>query len=90
MNKIEIVIGFLIGLVTSLLGSYLFIVFFTDFDFLTGVQTMKSQGSLGKLITLGSILDLLVFAVFLKLNKELMARGIVLSVILIAILTVII
>jgi hypothetical protein len=90
MNKIEIVIGFLIGLVTSLLGSYLFIVFFTDFDLVTGVQTMKSQGSLGKLITLGSILDLLVFAVFLKLNKELMARGIVLSVILIAILTVII
>jgi hypothetical protein len=31
---------------------------------------MKSQGLLGKLITLGSILDLLVFAILLKLNKD--------------------
>jgi hypothetical protein len=90
MNKIDILIGFLIGLSASLLGSYLFIVLFTDFDFITGVQTMKFKGSLGKLITLGSILDLVIFAVLLKLNKELMARGIILAVILIAILTLII
>jgi hypothetical protein len=90
MNKIDILIGLVIGLVMSLVGSYLFIVLFTDFDFMIGVQTMKSQGSLGKLITLGSILDLFIFAILLKLNKELMARGIILAVLLIAILTVII
>jgi hypothetical protein len=33
---------------------------------------MKSQGLLGKLITLGSILDLLVFAILL--NKDGIAR----------------
>jgi hypothetical protein len=41
---------------------------------------MKSQGS-GKLITLSSILDLLVFAILLKLNKDGIARGVVLAVI---------
>lgn len=90
MNKIDILIGFLIGLLASLLGSFLFITLFTDFDFTTGVQTMKFQGSLGKLITLGSILDLIIFAVLLKLNKEMMARGIILAIILIAILTLIV
>ena len=89
MSKIDIVIGFFIGLFASILGSFLFIKMFTDFDFIAGVQTMKSQGSLGKLITLGSILDLIIFAVLLKFNKEMMARGIILAVILIAILTLV-
>jgi hypothetical protein len=87
MNKRDILIGLIIGLFASLLGSYLFVRLFTDLDFITGVQTMKFQGSLGKLITLGSILDLILFAILLKLNKEMMARGIILAVILIAILT---
>ncbi|HEY4618478.1 MAG TPA: hypothetical protein VIH09_09835 [Flavobacterium sp.] len=89
MNKTDLLFGFLIGIFASLLGSFLFIKIFTDFDFITGVQMMKSQGSLGKLITLGSILDLIIFAVLLKLNKEMMARGILLAVILIAILTLV-
>lgn len=48
---------------------------------------MKSQEVLGKLITLGSILDLIVFPVLLKLNKDHIARGIVLAVIILTLLT---
>ena len=87
MTKIDLLIGFTIGILSSILGSYLFITFFTSFDFMTGIYTMKSEDKLGKLITLGSILDLLVFAFLLKLNKEMMARGVVLAVICIAIIT---
>ena len=87
MNKTQLLIGFGIGIVASFLGSYLFITFFTDFDFMTGIQTMKSDGKLGKLITLGSILDLIIFSVLLKMNKDAMARGVVLAVISIAIFT---
>jgi len=87
MNKIELLIGFIIGILASILGSYIFISFFTDFEFMAGIHTMKSQGQLGKIITLGSILDLVVFAILLKLDKEIMARGVVLSVIIIAALT---
>ena len=89
MAKKDLLIGFIIGIITSILGSYLFITFFTDFDFMSGIHSMKSEGKLGKLITLGSILDLLVFAILLKLNKEMMARGVVLAVICIAIITLI-
>ncbi|MNF29952.1 hypothetical protein D3C85_148480 [compost metagenome] len=87
MNKIDLLWGFIIGILTSLLGSFIFITFFTDFDFVTGIQIIKSQGNLAKIITLGSILDLIVFAVLLKLNKELMARGVVLAVITLAVIT---
>ena len=87
MNKIELLIGFVIGILASIIGSYIFITFFTDFDFMTGIQAMKSEGKIGKLITLGSILDLVAFGILLKMNKDIMARGVVLAVIIIAIIT---
>lgn len=87
MNKVDLLIGFLIGILASLIGSFLFITFFTDFDFIAGIQAMKSEGKIGKLITLGSILDLVAFGILLKMNKDIMARGIVLAVIVIAIIT---
>ena len=81
MNKTDLLIGFIIGIIASILGSYLFITFFTDFDFINGIKIMRFEGKLGKIITLGSILDLVAFGILLKLNKELMARGVVLAVI---------
>ncbi|UFH46879.1 hypothetical protein LNP27_02255 [Flavobacterium galactosidilyticum] len=87
MNKKDLLLGFLIGFVSTLLGSYLFITFFTDFTFIAGIQILKSQGNLGKLITLGCILTLIAFGILLKMNKEIMARGVVLAVIVLAILT---
>ena len=87
MSKMDLLIGFVIGILASILGCFLFIKFFNEFDFMAGIESMKSEGKLGKLITLGSILDLVVFGVLLKLNKEMMARGVVLAVITIAILT---
>jgi hypothetical protein len=87
MNKIDLLVGFVIGIVASLLGCFLFITFFTDFDFVKGIESMQSEGKLGKLITLGSILDLVAFGILLKMNKDLMARGVVLAVIIIAIIT---
>ena len=87
MNKKDLLLGFLIGFATTLLGSYLYITFFTDFKFTAGIQILKSQGNLGKIITLGCILTLIAFGILLKMNKEMMARGVVLAVIVLAILT---
>ena len=68
MNKKDMVIGFIIGILACVLGIFLFITFFTDLDFMTGIQSMKSEGKLGKLITLGSILDLVAFGILLKMS----------------------
>ena len=87
MNKTDLLIGFVIGLLASLLGSFIFITFFTNYSFLGGLQVMQFEGKLGKIITLGSILDLVAFAILLKLNKELMARGVILAVICLALIS---
>lgn len=87
MNKKDLFLGFILGFITTLLGSYIFITFFTDFTFTAGIQIMQSQGKLGKIITLGTILTLITFGVLLKVNKETMARGVVLAVLTMAVLT---
>lgn len=90
MDKKDFIIGFLVGIFTSLLGSYLFIKFFTNFDISTGIQTIKEMGYLGKIITIGTTLDLAVFLILLNRNKEMMARGVILAVIVLAVSTIII
>lgn len=75
------------AIVAAILGSFIFIEAFTNYSFLEGFEIMKSQGELGKIITLGSILNIIVFFTLLKLDKELMARGVVLGTILLTIVT---
>lgn len=88
MNKIDLLIGFIIGIIASFLGMFLYITLITHNDFITGIQLMKNEGNLGKIVTLGSILDLIAFGILLKINKELMARGVVLAVIVLTIITI--
>lgn len=83
----HLILGLLIGIASAFVGSYLFIYFFTDYEFWTGIQALKSQKSLGKLIALGAVPNLIVFFIFLKFNKELMARGVVLATLLITLIT---
>ncbi|CAN1569926.1 hypothetical protein MCETHM1_03131 [Flavobacteriaceae bacterium] len=87
MHKIDLLIGFIIGILASLLGMFLYISLIVHSDFITVIQTMKNEGHLGKIVTLGSILDLVAFGILLKINKELMARGVVLAVILLTFIT---
>lgn len=92
-NRKDLLIGFIIGLMASVLGSFLFLTLLTDFDVSNGMQSIriiKNYGYLSKIITLGSILSLVAFGVFLKQNKEFRARGVVLAVIILALLTLLI
>ena len=87
MNKKDLLIGFIIGIVSSFLGMFLYITLVVHLDFIAGIQSMKSEGQLGKIVTLGSIMDLIAFGILLKLDKEMMARGVVLAVIMLTIVT---
>lgn len=87
MNKTQFLAGTIVGFAGTFIGCYFYLSLFTGYDFKEGIAILKSQGSLGKLITLGSIINLVIFGVLLKLDKEMMARGVVLSVIAMAILT---
>jgi hypothetical protein len=64
MNKTALLSGFMIGILASILGSYIYLKLFLNLDFIVGIQTVKTQGQLGKIITLGSILGLVAFAIW--------------------------
>ena len=64
MNKTVLLSGFMIGILASILGSYIYLKLFLNLDFIVGIQTVKTQGQLCKIITLGSILDLVAFAIW--------------------------
>lgn len=87
MKKIDLFIGMLIGFISAFIGVYLFLKFKTEYSFIEGIQGMKLQGFLGKLIAMGAVLNLGVFFLLLKLNKELMARGVILATILLTVIT---
>lgn len=89
MKIVDLLIGFLIGIAAASLGIYLFIELFTDYSVTEGLGFLKEQGMIGKVITLGSILNLIAFFILLQLKKEMMARGVILATFALAILTVI-
>ncbi len=87
MKKIELLYGLIIGLLSDFIGGYLFITLFTQHNFTNGIQLLKNGGHMGKLVALGAILNLIIFFILLKMNKELMARGIILSMFVLTIIT---
>ena len=87
MKKSDLLVGMLLGIIAAIFGSFIFITLFTDYSFMAGVTVMKNAGHLGKVITLGAILNLIIFFVLLHYKKELMARGVVLATILLTIIT---
>lgn len=87
MKKSDLFLGILLGFATTFIGVFFFISLFTEYDFIEGITIMKSNNLMGKIMTLGAILNIIVFFILLKKNKELMARGIVLSTIILAVLT---
>lgn len=90
MRKIDLIYGALISILLSAVGSFIFIELFTGFDFISGVQFYMAHGMLGKIITLGAILNLVLFSLLLKWNKEFMARGVILGTIILTIITLLV
>ena len=87
MKAIDVMWGVLISIIVSVIGCFIFIEFVAKLDFTYGIAFYKSQGLLGKIITLGAILNLILFFILLKLNKDLMARGVVLGMIILTVIT---
>lgn len=87
MNKKLIILGIGIGLICSVAGASLYLFLFTEFNLFSDFEIITSEKILGKIIALGSVLNLIVFLALIKYNKELIARGVVLSTLFTAIIT---
>jgi hypothetical protein len=88
MIKKELFIGVLVGLIANAIGLYFAtLIFGNGNDFFTILSTASAEGILGKLISLGAVLNLGAFFVFIKKKQDYRARGVLLITIIIAVST---
>ena len=87
--KKEMLIGVAVSLVATFAGLFIYVEFFSEFDFQKTLQVIKEQELQGKILTLAAIPNLFVFFVFIKKKQDYRARGVLLATILLALFTLI-
>ena len=86
--KKEIFIGMFTGLVANAIGLILAATLLgNNQDFEVVIKAAAAEGFLGKLISLGAILNLVVFFVFIRKRQDYRARGVLLITVFIAVFT---
>lgn len=86
--KKEIIIGMLVGLFANAIGLLLTATLFgKGDDFVVVIKAAANEGFLGKLISLGAILNLIAFFIFIKKKQDYRARGVLLITVFIAVFT---
>jgi NADH:ubiquinone oxidoreductase subunit 5 (subunit L)/multisubunit Na+/H+ antiporter MnhA subunit len=89
MIRKDVVIGFLIGILANLVGIGLYIFFFSKEGFVDTLKSASSFNFIGKLVSLGAILNLVAFFILIKLNQDHKARGVLLATLLAAIIIIV-
>lgn len=82
--KKEIGIGFLVGLLATATGLFVFAEFFVRMDFDTMANFVFKDGLLGKMLALAALPNLFVFFVFLKKKQDYRAKGVIFASFLVA------
>ena len=89
LNKKEVFLGLLSGFLANLLGVIItVIILFQNFDIFKIINDSICENFITKLISLGAIVNLIVFFIFLKYDYEERARGVLVATFIIAILTI--
>lgn len=87
-NKKELLIGFIVGIITNTLGTLLYIVVFSDYGIEETFKAAVGQGHVGSLLALGAILNLIAFFAFLRIRRDQRAKGVLLATVLTALVIV--
>ncbi len=88
--KKEILIGFVIAIIATLFGFYIYVEFVSKYSFKETLKILNEQDLYGKIIGLAAIPNLFVFFVFLKKKQDYRARGVLLASFLLAFIVLII
>ena len=83
-NKKEVLIGFLVGIIANTACTLLYILLFSDLGIVDTFKAAIAQEHIGSLLALGAILNLVAFFGFLKIRRDLRARGVMIATILTA------
>jgi len=87
----EVFKGFLVGLIATVFGLVFAIQIFGSSDDYTAVVIQAlEEGFLGKLMSIGALLNLGAFFIFLKKKQDYRARGVLIATLLVFVLTMVI
>jgi len=84
--KKELLIGFVVALIATSFGCFIFIEFFSSYDFYKSLELIKEGNLEGRVLVLGAIANFFVFFVFLKKKQVYRARGVLMETFLIALI----
>ena len=88
MIKKDVIIGILVGILANAIGLIAAATLLgKGDDFTTVIQAAANEGFLGKLISLGAILNLIAFFIFIQKRQDYKARGVLIATVLIAVCT---
>ncbi|WP_274475205.1 hypothetical protein [Mangrovimonas aestuarii] len=88
MIKKEVAIGIFVGLIANILGLILAALILGSGESIdVTLQQAKAEGFLTKLISLGAILNLIAFFIFIRKRQDYRARGVLLATVMVAVFT---
>lgn len=88
MIKKEVFIGFIVGLIANTIGFIIAILVFGDGeDLVMSFRQSLAQGVFSKLVSMGALLNLVAFFMFIKLRRDYRARGVIMATIAVTIVT---
>jgi len=82
----EILIGIAVGLIANAVGTLLYILLFVNMGITETLKGAMEQGTLGSILALGAILNLVAFFGFLKIRRDERARGVLIATLFTALL----
>ncbi|MCB0475669.1 MAG: hypothetical protein KDC69_08330 [Flavobacteriaceae bacterium] len=85
----EIILGFIIGLVATACGFYLYVEFVLSGTFSEAMQIIDEKSLYGKILGLAAIPNLLIFFLFIKKRQDYRARGVLMATFFVAFLVLI-
>lgn len=91
MIKKEVFKGFLVGIIATIFGLVFAIqIFGSSDDYSLVVKEAIKEGFLGKMMSIGALLNLGAFFIFLKKKQDYRARGVLIATVLVFILTMVV
>ncbi|WP_456437046.1 hypothetical protein [Psychroserpens sp.] len=91
MNNKEVIIGIIIGLLASAIGLILSLLFFGNGKSISdSLNIALAQGVFTKLVSIGALLNLGAFFLFINTDKESRAKGVLIATVIVALITIII
>jgi len=85
----EVLIGFVVAIVATVAGFYLYTEYASSYSFEETLKIIKEGNLYGKVLGLAAIPNLFVFFIFLKKKQDLRAKGVLLATFFIAFLILI-